>query len=102
MARLGALYAAQTGDRSQCVDIDIAIDSTATSNTSTSTSTSTNTTTSHHVHATTKNATSTFCACVFETCGNGVWARRASPGDDEDAWDYVKACERYCHVGTCV
>ena len=106
MARLGALYAAQTGDRSQCVDIDVDVDvdvDAGAINNATSTHGNTSSSTSTHSNNVTKNSTSTFCACVFETCGNGVWARHAShDNDDEETWKYVKACERYCHAGTCV
>jgi hypothetical protein len=121
MARLGALYAAQTGDWSQCVDVDSNTTSTTTTHTHTHTHTNTNGNTTTAATSrradtntitenTNTDSTSTFCACVFETCGNGVWARDANDGhgdvagreEEEEAWEYVKACERYCHAGTCV
>jgi hypothetical protein len=131
MARLGALYAAQTGDTSQCVEVDVVgVGSSKMSKrgrigngsksrdgrTSGGVNTTTTTTTTK-MSAGVENTT--FCACVFETCGNGVWVRDAdadaddgdgdegsgevvSTEDEEEAWEYVKACQKYCHAGTCV
>jgi hypothetical protein len=128
MARLGALYAAQTGDTSQCVDVDVVGSSsmskrgrnrnesrdgrTSGEGNTTATTTTATTKMSAGVEKT------TFCACVFETCGNGVWVRDADDDGDGDgdegsgevmsteneemAWEYVKACQKYCHAGTCV
>jgi hypothetical protein len=128
MARLGALYAAQTGDTSQCVDVDVVgVGSSKMSKRGRDgngdkksrdgdgrTSGGVNTTTTTMSAGVEK----TFCACVFETCGNGVWVRDADADDDgdgdedsgevigskdeEEAWEYVKACQKYCHAGTCV
>jgi hypothetical protein len=127
MARLGALYAAQTGDTSQCVEVVGGGGGGSSSNMSkkgmnrnrnrdVSTSGEVKTTTSAGLEKT--GANTTFCACVFETCGNGVWVRNAdadvdddgdegsgeavSGEDGEEAWEYVKACQKYCHAGTCV
>jgi hypothetical protein len=76
MARLGALYASQTGDTSQCTLVE------ADANAETT-------------------GTSTFCACVFETCGNGVWRQQHHRGSRE-SWMHVKVCQKYCHAGVCV
>jgi hypothetical protein len=130
MARLGALYAAQTGDTSQCVDVDVDVvgsssmskrgrigngDRKKSRDRDGRTSGGVNTTTTKMSAGVEK---TTFCACVFETCGNGVWVRDADDDDDgdgdegsgevmstkaeEEAWEYVKACQKYCHAGTCV
>jgi hypothetical protein len=130
MARLGALYAAQTGDTSQCVDVvggggvggvssnmsKKGRNRNRNRNRDGRTSGEVKTTTSAGLEKT--GANTTFCACVFETCGNGVWVRDAdadadddgdegsgeavSGEDGEEAWEYVKACQKYCHAGTCV
>jgi hypothetical protein len=124
MARLGALYAAQTGDTSQCVDVVGSVGGVSSNmskkgrnrnrnrNRDGRTSGEVKTTTSAGLEKT--GANTTFCACVFETCGNGVWVRDAdddgdegsgevaSREDEEEAWEYVKACQKYCHAGTCV
>jgi hypothetical protein len=132
MARLGALYAAQTGDTSQCVDVDVVGSSSMSKrgkggngdkskSRSGRTSGGVNTTTAATTITTKMSAgveETTFCACVFETCGNGVWVRDADADDDgdgdegsgelvstedeEEAWEYVKACQKYCHAGMCV
>jgi hypothetical protein len=126
MARLGALYAAQTGDTSQCVDVDV-VGSSGMSKRGRNRNESRDGRTSGEGNTTTTTATmtmsvglekTTFCACVFETCGNGVWVRDADDDGDGDgdegsgevmsteneemAWEYVKACQKYCHAGTCV
>jgi hypothetical protein len=124
MAHLGALYAAQTGDTSQCVDVVGGVGGVSSNmskkgrnrnrnrNRDGRTSGEVKTTTSAGLEKT--GANTTFCACVFETCGNGVWVRDAdddgdegsgevaSREDEEEAWEYVKACQKYCHAGTCV
>jgi hypothetical protein len=127
MARLGALYAAQTGDTSQCVDVDVVgvVGSSNMSKKGRNRNKSKDGRTSGEGNTTVTTTTATmsaglekttFCACVFETCGNGVWVRDAdddgdgdegsgeviSREDEEVAWEYVKACQKYCHAGTCV
>jgi hypothetical protein len=127
MARLGALYAAQTGDTSQCVDVDVVGSSSMSKRGRNGngdksrdgrTSGGVNTTTTITTKMSAGLEKTTFCACVFETCGNGVWVRDAdddgdgdgdeglgevmSTKDEEGAWEYVKACQKYCHAGTCV
>jgi hypothetical protein len=122
MARLGALYAAQTGDTSQCVAVDVVgvVGSSYMSKKGRNRNKSRDGRTSGEGNTTTTTMSAgvekTFCACVFETCGNGVWVRDADTDDDGDegsgeavrtedeevAWEYVKACQKYCHAGTCV